>query len=282
MPFINWNGKIIPQNQFHISPNNRSFRYGDGCFETIKVINLNIILQDLHFQRIISSLNILFIPIPNFFTIEYFAQQILLLVSANKHLNLARVRMTFYRNGDGLHLSESENSLHFIIQSWQEENAPNVLNKKGLLVDIYPNAKKTCDVFSNIKSNNYLPYIMGKIWANTKQLDDCLITNTNDGIADATIANVFIIADGIVKTPSLDQGCVNGTMRKHLLTCFEKEQIPYEETELKEEDLLNASEMFFTNAMYGIKWVGSFKNKEFDNQITSKFHLTFIESLFFQ
>lgn len=281
MLFLSWNGNIIPQENLNISPNNRSFRYGDGCFETIKIVNGNIILQDLHFDRLIVSLRVLLISIPDFFTKEYFSKQILQVINANNYVNTARVRMTLFRKEEGLKFSSSENSLQFIIQSWKDEEDSKIFNKKGLSIDIYEDAKKTCDVFSNLKSNNYLPYIMGKLWAEKQQLDDCLLTNTNGSIADATIANVFIVENGIVKTPSLAQGCVDGTMRKYLLQCFEKEGIQFEETKLTEDNLLNATEVFFTNALYGIKWVEVFRNRQYENKTSTFLHQTFITPLFF-
>ena len=281
MPFLSWNGNIIPQEHLNISPDNRSFRYGDGCFETIKVVNGNIILHDLHFYRLISSLVVLMISIPDFFTKEYFTKQILQVINANKHVNIARVRMTLFRKGEGLKFSSVENSLQFIVQSWNDEKASNTFNKIGLSIDIYKDAKKTCDVFSNLKSNNYLPYIMGKLWAESQKLDECLLTNTNGSIADATVANIFIVENGIIKTPSLSEGCVDGTMRKYLLQCFKKEKIQFEETTLTEDNLLKASEVFLTNAIYGIKWVDVFRNKHFENKTSTILHHTFIRHLFF-
>lgn len=280
MPFIIWNGELISQEHLIISPDNRSFRYGDGCFETIKVIKGNIILQDLHFKRLLSSLDILLITIPHFFTQEYFVKQILQIVSANNHVNQAKVRMTIYRNGEEMKLSSSDNSLQFIVQSWHDEEGSNQFNKEGLSIDIYTAAKKSCDVFSSIKSNNFLPYLMGKLWADKLKLDDCLIINSNGAIADATIANVFIIVDGLIKTPSISEGCVNGTMRKYLLNCFEKEKIQFEETVLREADLLIASEIFLTNALYGIRWVNRVGNRQYVNETSFLLHHQFVTPLF--
>ena len=146
MLFLSWNGNIIPQENLNISPNNRSFRYGDGCFETIKIVNGNIILQDLHFDRLIFSLKILLICIPDFFTKEYFSKQILQVINANNHVNTARVRMTLFRNEEGSKFSSVKNSIQFIVQSWNDEKASNTFNKKGLSIDIYKDAKKTCDI----------------------------------------------------------------------------------------------------------------------------------------
>ncbi|HVX27637.1 MAG TPA: hypothetical protein VHB70_14900, partial [Parafilimonas sp.] len=55
--FISYNGDIISAAEKIISTNNRSFLYGDGCFETMKMINGSIALSHYHFERFFSSLH---------------------------------------------------------------------------------------------------------------------------------------------------------------------------------------------------------------------------------
>ena len=79
--------------------------------------------------------------------------------------------------------------------------------------------------FSHIKTNNYLPYLMGALWAKENKLDDAVILNNYNRVADATIANIFLVKNSIITTPSLSEGCVDGVMRKYLLHSFQKENI---------------------------------------------------------
>ncbi len=74
--YINWNGKIVRKDDFHISPDNRSFRYGDGFFETMKIMDGNILLAGYHFTRIFSSLQLLSFDVPVLFSPEYFLSQV--------------------------------------------------------------------------------------------------------------------------------------------------------------------------------------------------------------
>jgi len=92
-------------------------------------------------------------------------------------------------------------------------------------------------------------------WAKEKKLNDAFLLNNFNRLADATIANVFIVKDGKVKTPSLSEGCVSGVMRRHLLACMRKENIPVEETQIETEEIFEANEIFLTNAVNGIRWV---------------------------
>lgn len=252
--YINWNGKIVEKDNFHISPDNRSFRYGDGFFETMKIVNGNILLAGFHFTRFFSSLQILSFDVPVLFTQEYFTEQVQHLVIKNKHSSHARVRLMVYRGNGGLYDPENHYP-NFVIQSSLLPDAGGELNIDGFDIDIYTEARKVSDSFSMVKSNNYLPYAMAALWAKKNKLHDCLLLNPYDNICDSTIANIFIVQNNLIKTPALAEGCVNGVARAYLIECCKKDNIPLNETIISAEDILHASEVFLTNAVAGIRWV---------------------------
>lgn len=277
--FANWNGRIVEEEKICISPNNRSFRYGDGCFETMKVINGKPLLSELHFQRLFSSLEMLRFTVRDFFTSVYLEAAIKELVRKNGHATLARVRLVAYRGDGGLYDLE-DNNANFIIQSWPGKDASNYFNDTGLVADFFTDARITADLFSPIKTNNYLRYAIAAMSAKQKGLDEHILMNAFDRVADSTIANIFIVTKGLIKTPPLSEGCVSGVMRKYLLDCFKKESLPFAETEISPEELLNASEFFLTNAMVGMRWVGKVSKRNYDNATSSLLHKKFIEPLF--
>jgi branched-subunit amino acid aminotransferase/4-amino-4-deoxychorismate lyase len=276
---VSYNGKLVLEKEATVSVNNRSFRYGDGFFETIKVINGNIILSNLHFSRLFSSLEKLQFEIPNFLTAEYLSNHILQVADENKHSSLARVRVTVFRGDGGLY-DEVPNFPNLFIQSSVGSDQSNYLNNEGFELDFFSDAKKACDNFSSIKGNSYLPSVMGSLYVKKKKLNDCVISNCFNRVAETTIANIFIIKDGVIKTPALTEGCVDGVMRRHLISCFKKENFPFEEGEILGDDLLQAAEVFLTNAMYGIRWVKRVGSSNLTNELSSLLHQKFIEPLF--
>ena len=104
--------------------------------------------------------------------------------------------------------------------------------------------------------------------------------NAYDRIADATIANVFIVKDGVVKTPTLTEGCINGVMRRHLLKCMREEGMPVEETSLTVEEVLQAQEVFLTNAAFGIRWVKRCGRSEYGKAFADILYKKFVASLY--
>ena len=276
--YLNQNGKIIKEANAIISPNNRSFRYGDGCFETMKLMDNTILLANYHFERLFASLQLLQFDVPNYLTADYLQNQIIEVAKKNYHNKLARVRLTVYRGDGGLY--DPENHFpNYLIQTWDLNPANNLLNENGLVVDVFTDAIKVCDTYSHVKSNNYLCYAMAALWAKKNHLNDAILLNPYNRLADATIANIFIITNGIIKTPSLSEGCVNGVMRRYLLTQMRVENIPVEETKISVEELLQANELFLTNGIYGIRWIKQINNLNYTNTATSLLYKQFIKPL---
>ena len=266
--YVNQNGKVINEINAVVSINNRSFRYGDGCFETMKVSKGKLLFADYHFERLFNSLELLQFTVPSFLTPEYLLANILNLTQKNHHEKLARIRLTIYRGEGGLY--DPQNLVpNFTIQTWELNPTNNLLNENGLVIDIFEKSRKICDNYSAIKSNNYLGYAMAALWTKEQHLNDAILLNPYNRVADATIANVFIIKDGIVKTPGLSEGGINGIMRRYLLNQLPEIAVPVEESMLTMDDLLEADELFLTNSIYGIRWVKQLRNKVYGNNITA-------------
>lgn len=277
--FLFYNGTLTRAEKLLISPDNRSFRYGDGFFETIKVMNGKILLAREHMERLFSSLDLLQFQKPGYLTPGYLEDQIRTLAKKNLHDKLARVRVTIFRGEGGLH-DVSNHFPHHLVQTWPLEAAKNLFNENGLVLDIFRDARKVCDHYSHLKSNNYLSYAMAALWARQHHLNDAILLNPYDRIADTTIANIFIVTNGMIKTPALTEGAVGGVMRKHLLKCLRENDLPVEETQVRPDDLYQASEIFLTNAISGIRWVKQAGPNDYTNDLTSILHKKFVRCLF--
>lgn len=260
------NGKYAAADGPVLPANNKSFRYGDGLFETMKVYRGQILLFALHTQRLFESLALLQYKIPVHFTAEKIETEILALCRKNNCEQLARVRLSIWRGNGGLY---EESSLEYLIECWPLPATLNQLNENGLIIGVYPDAKKSVDKFANIKSANFLPYVMAAHFAKENKWNDCLLLNHHDRIADSTIANLFLVKDNIISTPALPEGCVNGTMRKYLLQQLPQQGFTIRETTISLKDLEEAGEVFLTNAVHCLRWVERYGDKTY-TKITTK------------
>jgi branched-chain amino acid aminotransferase len=69
-------------------------------------------------------------------------------------------------------------------------------------------------------------------------------------------------------------------MRRYILKCLKEEGIPHKEVSLRSADVMEASEVFFTNAIYGLRWVKQVAKSNYSNQLSSFMHKKFITPLF--
>lgn len=258
------NGKFLNSNNAFISVDNRSFRYGDGFFETIKYNQGVMNSWSDHSERFFRTLEALHFDKPAFLTPGYLESNIHELVKRNGHFKLARVRITAFR-GDGGIYDAINHKPFLLIQSWSLNPENNKLNINGLVTGIYPDGFKAADPFANLKTNNYLLYAMAALWAKRQHLNDAIVLNHRGDTADSTIANLWIIKNGNIYTPPLSDGPVAGTMRARLLRQLPVAGYPVYEESVTLEMLMDAEEVFFTNAIYGMKWVRQIGDRDYTN-----------------
>jgi branched-chain amino acid aminotransferase len=247
-------GKFLNEARAGISVNNRSFRYGDGCFETMKVVAGRLQLPHLHMERLFSTMELLRFEPPSYMNAEYLVQRIEELVQRNQHQALARIRLTIFRGDGGLYDTASMRP-HLLIQSWPLPPENLRLNENGLVLNLFRKGYKACDAYANLKSNNYLLYAMAALEARQQQCNDMLVLNQHGRVADSTIANLWIVENDILITPPLEEGPVQGTMRRWILEQAASWGFYAKEEPVTEERLAAAQEIFLTNAIYGLKWV---------------------------
>lgn len=253
MQLICFNGTMLKKSEPVLPVTNRSFKYGDGVFETMKLEKGRLPLAPYHFDRLFASLELLQIPFQ--FSAAELTERIDALCAANGHTDRARVRLAVYRSERG----EAE----YCIETGELAEEKTLWNERGWVVDIYPYARKGQDVFANLKTANYLPYVMADRYAAEKCLDEALVLNSHGHLCDASKANLFLIMKDSILTPALHQGCVNGVMRRHVIEEAKKKGYTIKQAEVTLEDLEGASEVFLTNALQDIKWVQRFRDKEY-------------------
>lgn len=248
--FLFYNGEWLPEGQPLVTAGNRGFRYGDGLFETLYVVNGAIRLRSYHFERLFEGMKLLQLQLPEKYDAAWLSTQIAILCQKNQH-PIARVRLTVFR-GEGA-LFDAPGPAHCIIESQAltlpapDSGLPTP--DSGLRTGIFPHARKSADAFSHLKSNSYLPSAMAALHARQQGWDDAFLLNAAGRVCESAIANVFIFRGGGLYTPPLSEGCVAGVMRRFLLENLAGAGYPVEEMPVIVSDLYTAEEVFVTNAL---------------------------------
>ena len=261
------NGNLHEEISTDFFRKNRAFRLGDGFFETVRVINGSAHLWPAHYARIKGCAKILKLEIPAIFSEDFLVESINNLLSKNEIEGGGRLRFTFFREGEGTYRPTS-NRMGFLLEVDRMPQRIFQLNDKGISIDVYTELRKEYDAFSAFKMLGNHIYILASVWAQNHNLEDAFICNPKGNIIEATASNVFIVKNGRIYTPSVGDGCVGGVMRMAVINAAIRLSIPVFESELSMNDITFADEVFLTNAIQGINWVGSFRAKRYYHKLS--------------
>ncbi|WDF56875.1 aminotransferase class IV [Mucilaginibacter sp. KACC 22063] len=264
--FINYNGEFIAADSPVLTSANRAFKYGDGIFESMRVVKGQLMFADLHADRLQNGMKGLKIEgysqLDDWFLKEKAAD----LAVRNKIKN-GRVRLTVYRDSDGLY-TPVQNKMGYCMEIEPYDNWHYELNTKGLIMDIFTEVPKPLNYLSNLKTCNSLPYVMAGIYKSQNKLDDAFLLNQNGFLCEAISSNIFVWYKNHLYTPALSEGCVSGVMRKVVIDLALKMDLPVTEAQINPNILYEADEVFLTNATRGIQWVMGYGVKRYFNRLS--------------
>ncbi|MCB0791579.1 MAG: aminotransferase class IV [Flavobacteriales bacterium] len=266
--YVYLNGRPVPADRPVITLDNRAFHYGDGLFESIRVVDGRPCFLDAHWARLMEGCKLLRIEIPESLGLDALHAAVVDLVERNG-ISSARARLTVFRDAGGHYRPEGHKG-GYTLELTPLENPVYQLNERGLTVDIYPEMRKPVNALAVHKTLNCQYYIMAALWSTERGLDDCLLQNDRGNIIESSSGNLFIVSNGVLYTPSLSDGCLGGVMRMQLINLALDNGIKVYECSLNPQNLLAADELFFTNAVRGLQWVGMYRTKRYAHRLSQQ------------
>lgn len=267
---VNYNGKITENTAISMEEN-RAFLYGDAVFETLKTLDGKILFAEDHYFRLMASMRILRMEIPVVFTQEYLEEQVKSLLSAvdNAHASY-RVRITCYRKNGGKYTPKNR-SIDYIISAEPLNTTVYTMDNSDYEVEIYKDFHVSKHLLSTLKTTNKLVHITASIFAEENNYQNCLLINDEKNIIEAIQSNIFLVKDNIISTPKLEDGCLNGIMRKQIIQLIEKaENLILEERSISPFELQKADELFLTNTIQGIQPITKYRKKSYQNVVSTQ------------
>jgi branched-chain amino acid aminotransferase len=269
MLYLNNNGTVLANEGAAIEATNRSYLYGDGVFESIRVFNGKAINVENHILRLLAGAKAIKMRPATYLTVDFFQEKINELIQLSDIKEGGKCRISLDRVSGGAYRPES-NEVNFFIDIYPYDCNNFELNSKGIEVDQFMDIKKHINPISNFKTKSGLIYVLAAIHASEKNLDDMLILNEKNGIIESSSCNLFIVSNGVLYTPGLDEGCLAGTMRMQVINLALANGIKVYESSIVPQNLLAADEIFFTNAIRGINWVSGYRTKRYFNNVSRK------------
>ncbi len=265
--YLNFNGNVLPADQLIFKANNRGFRYGDGLFESMRYMKGKLKFPEMHIDRIQKGMKLLRFDNCSLIDTWFLREKVEELVRRNRAGADARIRLTVFRDSDGLY-SPVSNKYGYVLEIQKLDESQYVLNKKGLIIDVYDEIPKPVNALSNLKTCNAMIYVLAGIYKKQNALDEVLLLNHHGFLCESMSSNVFVVYDRKLYTPSLNEGCIAGVMRQVVMRLAKENDIELVEAQINPDILNEADEVFLTNAARGIQWVMGYNNKRYFNEVS--------------
>jgi branched-chain amino acid aminotransferase len=246
------NGELLPAGEAALDPLDRGFTLGDGLFETMRVRGGAVPHIERHLSRLRVGAAVLELsPLPKD---ESLKDAIGKTLAANE-LAEAAVRLTISRGvpeNRGL-LPEPEPKPSLVIHAEPFAGYPAELYDRGARALISRIPRNERSPLARIKSLNYLDNVLARREAEARGADDALLLNTAGDLASASAANLFLLLDGALITPSVTSGALPGTVRELVVADLApRVGLEVVERAVRPEELRAAEEALLTNALMGI------------------------------
>ena len=265
---LNFNGELFGDDIKFLDVNNRGLQLGDAVFEEIRVVNREVFFLEEHYLRLMSSMRILRMDIPMSFTMEFMEEEILKVISETESNKSYRIKFNVFRNNTGDY-TLSDNSISYIISKAELEKYFYTIEENTYEVELYKDFYKNSSMISNLDTNNKVLNVVGAIYANENDYQDCLLLNERKQVVESLNGNVFLVHDKIIKTPPLTDGCLNGILRRKLMDIISKsDEFQLLEESISPFELQKADEMFIVDNIFGIIPITKYRKKNFSNSVS--------------
>ena len=238
-------GEIVDKADAKISVFDHGLLYGDGIFEGIRMYNGRVFRLEQHISRLFSSAKSILLKLP--WTEQEVIQATVDTIKAN-NLTDGYVRLVITRGTGGLGLNPylCEVPSMFIIaaniQLYSDDSYENGLE----LITCATRRPTPASLSPQVKSLNYLNNVMAKIECIQAGVMEGIMLNEQGYVAECTGDNVFIVKGGVVYTPPVSDGSLDGITREVIFDLCKSEGIEIREATMTRHDVFIAEEAFLT------------------------------------
>jgi branched-chain amino acid aminotransferase len=239
------NGAFVPEEEAKVSVFDHGFLYGDGIFEGIRAYHGRVFKLDEHLKRLYESAKSIQLQIG---IAKDEMQELVLETLRRNGLKDAYIRLVVSRGkGDlGLDPMKCPRAAIYCIAAQIKIFEPSMY-EQGLEVKTVAIRRNNPDSLSpRIKSLNYLNNILAKLEANQAGVVEGIMLNQEGYVAEGTSDNIFILREGVLITPPLSAGILEGITRDTVLQLASLLRIEAKEELFTRHDLYTSEECFLT------------------------------------
>jgi branched-chain amino acid aminotransferase len=253
---VNVNGRVFDQEHAVVSVFDHGFLYGEGVYETIRTFNGRPFLFERHMQRLRNSSGMLALAVPlsDGELLDRCRETMHAAGLGGGASSEAYIRVLVTRGVGDLSYDPKACPIPSVIVIVKPQiDPPDEVYEWGVMIAIVPIVRNhPGSVNPLIKSNNLLNNALAMQEAVRRGAFEGVMRNYRGEIAECTQSNLFVVKDGVALTPPLDAGLLPGITRGFLFDIAPEAGVSIREAVLRDDDLLNADEVFLTNTTRGV------------------------------
>ena len=239
------NGSIIPRSNVKISPFDQGFLYGYGLFETMRSYSGRIFLLDKHLNRLRRSASMIALSLDDF-DLERACYDTL---KANQ-LDNARIRLTISAGeNDSTPDAPAKTTPTVVVIAARYDPPSQEIYRTGYSAVVSQIRQYSQSPLSQLKSANYLSYLLARREARAKGADEALLLNERGFICEGSASNIFLVSGIKLFTPDAASGCLPGITRQVIIELASELNITVDQQSVPADVLFEADEVFITNSI---------------------------------
>ena len=237
------NGELIDVGHAKVSISNPALLHGVGLFETLRTYDGQPFRLQQHIDRMTRSADKLDMAVGH--VIDQVPEAVQSVLDANELTN-ARVRFTVTPPSP----SREDDHPMLLVAAQATTGYPSELYERGMTVFLCTQFRQTAhDPLASHKTTSYLPRLMALRNAQNRSCGEALWFTPENLLAEGCISNVFLVKKGQLITPPIDTPILPGVTREAVLELAADHDLAAEESACTIDDLLDADEVFLTNAI---------------------------------
>lgn len=239
------NGQYVKEEDAKVSVFDHGLLYGDGIFEGIRAYHNRVFKLDEHIDRLYDNANSILL---NLWLTKEEMKEVVLETLRKNNLREGYIRLVVTRGyGDlGLDPDKCPKATIFCIAS-AIKLYPQELYDNGLVVNTVPTRRNISEAVNpRFKSLNYLNNIMAKIESKLTGTIEAIMLNNEGYVSEATGDNIFLVRKGVLITPPIYAGVLEGVTRNAVMDLARKKGLEVKETLFTRHDVYSADECFLT------------------------------------
>lgn len=253
-----FNGKLVPWREAKVHVLAHSLHYGNSVFEGARIYNGKVFKLTQHSARLIHSAKMLAYDLP--YSVEELDAATKLVVAENK-LDSGYVRPLAWRGPEVIGVSAKGTHIHVMIAAfpWGAYYAQKAIK---VVTSRWKRPSPECAPAGSKAAGLYIICTLAKDEAIAAAAQDALMHDYKGRLSEATGANLFLVLNGALHTPTTE--CIlNGITRQTVMELARKRGIKVIEREIMPTELARADEVFLTGTAVEVQPVGVIDSREY-------------------